>query len=47
MDKWCNRADFRSLLPALLRGEDPEFSAYINHLAASEHDAYQSKSNYS
>ena len=35
MGEWCNRADFRSSLPALLRGEDPEFSAYIQKLAAS------------
>ncbi len=39
MGEWCNRADFRSSLPALLRGEDPEFADYINHLAASEQDA--------
>jgi hypothetical protein len=39
MGEWCSRADFRAALPALLRGEDPEFAAYINHLAASEHDA--------
>jgi len=36
MGEWCNRADFRSALPALLRGEDPEFAAYIRNLAASE-----------
>jgi hypothetical protein len=35
MGEWCNRADFRTLLPVLLRGEDPEFADYINHLAAS------------
>lgn len=35
MGEWCNRADFRALLPALLRGEDPEFSVYIQKLAAS------------
>jgi|GEM_PF-163735 hypothetical protein len=35
MGEWCNRADFRSLLPALLRGEDPEFADYIRKLAAS------------
>jgi len=39
MGEWCNRADFRSALPVLLRGEDPEFAAYIRNLAASEHDA--------
>jgi hypothetical protein len=35
MGEWCNRADFRTSLPVLLRGEDPEFSAYIQKLAAS------------
>ena len=34
MGEWCNRADFRSLLPVLLRGEDPEFAEYIHKLAA-------------
>lgn len=35
MGEWCNRADFRASLPALLRGEDPEFAGYIQKLAAS------------
>lgn len=35
MGEWCNRADFRTSLPALLRGEDPEFADYIQKLAAS------------
>ncbi|MEO7621877.1 MAG: hypothetical protein ABIS30_02330 [Gallionella sp.] len=34
MGEWCSRADFRTSLPALLRGEDPEFAAYIQQLAA-------------
>lgn len=34
MGEWCNRADFRAALPALLNGEDPEFSGYIQALAA-------------
>ena len=34
MGEWCNRADFRASLPALLLGEDPEFSNYIENLAA-------------
>ena len=34
MGEWCNRADFRGALPALLRGEDPEFADYIQTLAA-------------
>ncbi|HUX89255.1 MAG TPA: hypothetical protein VMV48_01020 [Gallionellaceae bacterium] len=33
MGEWCNRVDFRSALPALLRGEDPEFAVYIQKLA--------------
>jgi hypothetical protein len=33
MGEWCSRNDFRSALPALLRGEDPEFAAYIQQLA--------------
>jgi hypothetical protein len=35
MGEWCSRADFRGSLPALLRGEDPEFADYIRKLAAS------------
>jgi len=35
MGEWCNRADFRTSLPTLLRGEDPAFAAYIQNLAAS------------
>lgn len=34
MGEWCNRVDFRSALTSLLRGEDPEFAAYIQKLAA-------------
>jgi hypothetical protein len=33
MGEWCNRVDFRASLPALLRGEDPEFASYIQKLA--------------
>lgn len=33
MGEWCDRVDFRSSLPALLRGEDPEFATYIQKLA--------------
>lgn len=33
MGDWCRREDFRAALPELLRGEDPEFSAYIQRLA--------------
>jgi len=34
MREWCRRADFRSLLPDLLEGEDLEFGGYIRGLAA-------------
>ena len=33
MREWCQREDFRERLPELLRGEDPDFSAYIKGLA--------------
>ena len=33
MSEWCQRADFRALLPVLLRGEDPEFVVYMQALA--------------
>lgn len=33
MSEWCDRADFRAALPGLLRGEDPEFAAYMQDLA--------------
>lgn len=36
MREWCRRPDFRELLPNLLNGEDPDFSAYIRRLAAEE-----------
>ncbi|MCM2267224.1 MAG: hypothetical protein NDI60_05540 [Elusimicrobiales bacterium] len=36
MRDWCRRQDFRAALPALLRGEDPEFAAYLEKLAASQ-----------
>jgi hypothetical protein len=36
MGEWCNRADFHAALPALLRGEDPEFADYIQKLAAAD-----------
>ena len=31
--EWCQRADFRELLPALLQGEDPDFQSYIRAVA--------------
>jgi hypothetical protein len=36
MREWCRNDDFRGLLPKLLRGEDPDFAAYIERLAAQE-----------
>ncbi len=36
MREWCRRADFRRALPDLLRGEDPDFVACIQRLAAEE-----------
>ena len=36
MREWCRRENFRARLPQLLKGEDPEFSAYIRRLAAEE-----------
>lgn len=33
MRDWCQRSEFRDALPVLLRGEDPDFVAYINNLA--------------
>lgn len=34
MREWCQREDFRKLLPRLLHGEDPDFARYISRLAA-------------
>lgn len=36
MREWCRRAEFREALPGLLRGEDPDFVAYITRLSAEE-----------
>ncbi|MCJ7590453.1 MAG: hypothetical protein MUO51_03800 [Woeseiaceae bacterium] len=33
MQEWCSREDFREEMPILLRGEDPEFAAYLGKLA--------------
>jgi hypothetical protein len=30
---WCHREDFRKALPALLVGEDPEFTSYMRGIA--------------
>lgn len=34
MSEWCEREDFRKILPRLLQGEDPDFAAHIKQLAA-------------
>ena len=36
MREWCRRGDFLAALPDLLRGEDPEFVAYIKSLLSKE-----------
>jgi hypothetical protein len=36
MREWCRRDDFHNALPLLLRGEDPEFTAYIRRIADEE-----------
>lgn len=41
MREWCEREDFRKLLPRLLQGEDPDFAAHI--LKLSNQAAIQSK----
>lgn len=37
MIEWLDRIDFRALLPALLRGEDPDFCEHIKQLAQQQH----------
>ena len=39
MREWCRREDFHNALPLLLRGEDPEFQAYIRRVAEHERGA--------
>jgi hypothetical protein len=36
MREWSRRADFVEVLPELLRGEDPEFAAYLNRVVLDE-----------
>ena len=36
MREWCRRSDFRTSLPPLLNGEDPDFVKYIQGLVAEE-----------
>ena len=35
MATWCKRRDFRTALPQLLSGEDPDFVHYVQNLAKS------------
>jgi hypothetical protein len=39
MREWSRREDFYYLLPQLLRGEDPDFAAYIRRIADEEFPA--------
>jgi hypothetical protein len=39
MREWCRRAEFRELLPQLLRGEDPGFVAHIQRVCRQEERA--------
>lgn len=43
IQEWCHKQDFRSRLPQLLRGEDPSFVRYVEHLAASGRDTTDCK----
>ena len=36
MREWCTRTEFRSELPELLQGEDPDFARHISEIAAEE-----------
>jgi hypothetical protein len=36
MHFWCQREDFRALLPEMLDGEDPDFSRHLLRIAAAE-----------
>lgn len=36
MREWCRRDDFYTALPGLLQGEDVDFAAYIQQVAAEE-----------
>lgn len=33
---WCRRPDFRTTLPKFLKGEDPDFVAYMSRIASEE-----------
>ncbi len=47
MREWCRRDDFHNALPTLLRGEDPQFQAYIQGVDAQERAALLSTSSIS
>jgi hypothetical protein len=36
MRHWCRREDFRTMLPRLLEGEDPDFQRHISRIAGEE-----------
>ena len=36
MREWCRRAEFVTVLPELLQGEDPKFAAHIQRIAQQE-----------
>jgi hypothetical protein len=38
MREWCRRSYFKTTLPSLLHGEDPDFAIYISRIAAEEND---------
>ncbi|HEU0202143.1 MAG TPA: hypothetical protein VFR86_17135, partial [Burkholderiaceae bacterium] len=42
MREWVRRDDLYSRLEDLLRGEDPEFAAYMRKIAAEERQAMRS-----
>lgn len=41
MREWCRRPDFCTMLPQLLEGEDADFVACIQRIAAEEHRGHQ------
>ena len=41
MREWCRREDFRSMMVTHLKGEDPDFQAYIQRVAEEERQATQ------
>lgn len=34
--EWCNKPHFREMMPQLVRGEDPGFVRYIEHIAVTQ-----------